>query len=307
VIILAVCLGKKDDINPGPGPNPPAPPFDVNPYKVVSDSITNDGSKITGMMQVNGNSASALSTSQDTPLKVKAQPESIPKGDNNKLFDLVSFEFGQSDYKTAYINLVGQTNGGRYSPDSKYVGKVSDSPLMRLSMSGLTVFDDPFGFEYANPTDPADVILHTNQSSVLLMDKYLQLDLQLPSRRIYGLGARTSQFALGEGTWTMWSRSRNGSVYDDGTGAKQGGGVHPFALIQSSVPGEFFGVFFRNTNAMSPVITYTGDSTSTLSVITTGGNLEIYLMFKGSAQQIISQYQKIIGLPALPPFWALGF
>jgi alpha-glucosidase (family GH31 glycosyl hydrolase) len=66
-------------------------------------------------------------------------------------------------------------------------------------------------------------------------------------------------------------------------------------------------VFFRNTNAMSPVITYTGDSTSTLSVITTGGNLEIYLMFKGSAQQIISQYQKIIGLPALPPFWALGF
>jgi len=63
--------------------------------------------------------------------------------------------------------------------------------------------------------------------------------------------------------------------------------VHPFALVQTSVPGEFFGIYFRNTNAMSPVIRYTGDKTSTLSYITTGGDIEIYLMFKGSPKQII--------------------
>ena len=84
-------------------------------------------------------------------------------------------------------------------------------------------------------------------------------------------------------------------------------GVHPFALIESSQKGEFFGIYFRNTNAMSPVITYTGDSTSTLSYITTGGQIEIYLMMRGTPKQIIKQYQNIVGLPLLPPMWALGW
>jgi alpha-glucosidase (family GH31 glycosyl hydrolase) len=44
-----------------------------------------------------------------------------------------------------------------------------------------------------------------------------------------------------------------------------------------------------------------------LSYISTGGTIEIYFMFKGSAKEIIKQYQNIVGLPALPPFWALGW
>ena len=67
------------------------------------------------------------------------------------------------------------------------------------------------------------------------------------------------------------------------------------------------GVYFRNTNAMSPVLKFTGDSTSTLSFISIGGDIEIYFMFKGTPKQIIKQYQNIIGLPSLPPFWALGW
>jgi hypothetical protein len=52
-----------------------------------------------------------------------------------------------------------------------------------------------------------------------MLDKYLQIDLQLPTRNIYGLGERTREFNLGEGTWTMWA---NGEAheYDDGTGGK---------------------------------------------------------------------------------------
>jgi len=62
------------------------------------------------------------------------------------------------------------------------------------------------------------------------MDKYLQMDINLPSRRIYGLGERTTNFSLGEGTWTMWaSGQQNGP--DDGTGGKQSAGVHPFVLV----------------------------------------------------------------------------
>lgn len=44
-----------------------------------------------------------------------------------------------------------------------------------------------------------------------------------------------------------------------------------------------------------------------MSYITTGGNLDINFFMRGSAKEIISEYQKFIGLPKLPPFWAMGF
>ena len=66
--------------------------------------------------------------------------------------------------------------------------------------------------------------------------KYMQIDLQLPTNKVYGLGERTHEFELGEGAWTMWSTGRH-TEYDDGTGGKQSSGVHPFALVQSSIKG----------------------------------------------------------------------
>lgn len=43
------------------------------------------------------------------------------------------------------------------------------------------------------------------------------------------------------------------------------------------------------------------------SYITTGGQIEVYFFFKGTAKQIISQYQQMIGKAQMPPFWALGW
>lgn len=33
----------------------------------------------------------------------------------------------------------------------------------------------------------------------------------------------------------------------------------------------------------------------------------MYFFWKGTAKQIISQYQNFVGKPKLPPFWALGW
>jgi alpha-glucosidase (family GH31 glycosyl hydrolase) len=43
-----------------------------------------------------------------------------------------------------------------------------------------------------------------------------------------------------------------------------------------------------------------------LSYITTGGNLDINFFMRGSDKEIISEYQKFIVLPKLPPFWSMG-
>lgn len=65
-------------------------------------------------------------------------------------------------------------------------------------------------------------------------------------------------------------------------------------------------MYFRSTNAQSPVL-QTNGTQRILSYITTGGNLDINFFFRGSAKDVIASYQKFIGLPSLPPFWALGW
>ena len=99
-----------------------------------------------------------------------------------------------------------------------------------------------------DPNNFTNVLLTTERSTLIMYDKYMQLDIQLPSRRLYGFGERTREFALGEGTWTMWANGQQ-TPYDDGSGGKQTYGVHPFVLVQTAVPGEFMGIYFRNANA----------------------------------------------------------
>ena len=73
--------------------------------------------------------------------------------------------------------------------------------------------------------------------------------MKLPSQRIYGFGERVRDFQLEEGAWTMWASGGNFSTIDDGRGRSSGFGVHPFILVQTKTPGDFIGVFFRNSNA----------------------------------------------------------
>jgi hypothetical protein len=58
-------------------------------------------------------------------------------------------------------------------------------------------------------------------------------------------------------------------------------------MIQGKNKGDYFGMFFRNSNAQSPLLRFNDDGTSTLSYITTGGQIEIFFFLHGSAKTII--------------------
>ena len=70
---------------------------------------------------------------------------------------------------------------------------------------------------------------------------------------------------------------------------------------------DYFGMFFRNSNAQSPVISYRSDGKAVLSYITIGGQIEVYFFLHGTAKQVIQEYQNTFGKPLLPPFWSLGW
>lgn len=130
--------------------------------------------------------------------------------------------------------------------------------------------------------------------------------MKLPTQQIFGFGERNREFRLDQGAWTMWANGQE-TPYDDGSGGKQVYGVHPFCLVKAKTPNRFFGIFFRSSNAQAPVITHNDDGTSILSYITTGGNLDINFFLKGTAKEVIADYQNFIGLPALPPLWSMGW
>ena len=137
------------------------------------------------------------------------------------------------------------------------------------------------------------------------------MDFLLPgSVKQYGLGERQQRvFELNEGAWGMYASGHNGMESpDEGVGRGGEFGVHPFILVQTGDSKEYVGMFFRTSAPMVPITRRTDDGKSTiLSFIALGGELEVYFFIHGSARQVIADYQKLIGKPQLPPYWALGW
>ena len=96
-------------------------------------------------------------------------------------------------------------------------------------MAGFEINYQPFSFTFKDPVRPDQIYVTTKESTLAFMDKYIQMDFQLASQRIFGFGERVHEFQLNEGTWTMWAADYN--EYDDGTGRKGTYGVHPFILV----------------------------------------------------------------------------
>jgi alpha-glucosidase (family GH31 glycosyl hydrolase) len=171
-------------------------------------------------------------------------------------------------------------------------------------MANFQYKESPFSFSFAS-TRTGEMLIDSVGQTFVFQDKFIQVDMKVPTAHIYGFGERARGFELGRGAWTMWSQGAD-AEYDDGTGGKQLAGMHPFCLIKASASDEFFGIFFRSTNAQAPIVTYRDDY-NLLSYVTTGGNLDINFFGRGTAKEVIANYQKFIGTPTLPPFWALGW
>lgn len=141
------------------------------------------------------------------PDQIKANPRLVPAGPNNQVIANVSYEFGQSDFKTAYLRL-DDANQMRYVVPEQAVNRPMNQWSLNLEMVGFKMYKDPFGFEFRSFRDPDHAIVSARNTTFIMMDKYIQLDLKLPSRRIYGLGERMREFTLQEGTWTMWATNQ---------------------------------------------------------------------------------------------------
>jgi len=340
VVIVVVATGKKDENPPGPGPGPtpphpppPTPPvIGFNPYYVDENSTDKSNGEQTGRLLYNSSVASEgheawahrtrLSllgqdpSAQDTLFFKGEAPQDGDKrvgvdshavaqaiGPNNEYVKKVRYTFAQADYKRTVLSL-GDDEHERFDIPEELVPKQQAGAQFRLEMASFKYKDAPFSFSFAS-TRTGETLIDSAGQTFVFQEKFIQVDMQVPSAYIYGFGERETSFQLGRGAWTMWSQGEH-AEYDDGRGGAQLAGMHPFCLIKANQSDEFFGIFFRSSNAQAPIISYVQDS-HILSYVTTGGNLDINFFFRGSAKEVIAAYQQFIGLPQLPPFWALGW
>ncbi|MBW0538014.1 hypothetical protein O181_077729, partial [Austropuccinia psidii MF-1] len=172
---------------------------------------------------------------------------------------------------------------------------------LTFSSSKLTFSfeESPFSFTILRSNN-LEILFSTKFNPIIYKKNHIQIKTILPSNpNIFGLGQTIGPFRLntnGNGTIrTLWARDAYGTPIGSNTY-----GSHPIYLDHR--PNATHGVFLLNSNGMD--ITLKDHS---LQYDILGGILDFYFLAGPSPIQVAQQYASIAGLPAMIPYWSLGF
>ncbi|KAI6059689.1 Maltase-glucoamylase, intestinal-like isoform X1 [Aix galericulata] len=242
--------------------------------------------------------------------KTEGQLQSTPQGFQVLLNRLSAPSLFGNDIDTVLLT-------GEYQTQNRFHFKITDPknnrfevphehvvPFTGSAASDLKyrvdVEDNPFSIRVTRVSN-GKVLFNTSIGPLVYADQFLQLSTKLPSGNIYGVGEHVHkqfQHDVNWKTWPMFSRDSAPSGNMDNLY-----GVQTFFLCLEDTSGASFGVFLMNSNAMefalqpAPAVTYR----------TIGGILDFYVFLGDTPEQVVQEYVKLVGLPALPSYWALGF
>uniref|UniRef100_A0AAV2LKQ6 Uncharacterized protein n=1 Tax=Knipowitschia caucasica TaxID=637954 RepID=A0AAV2LKQ6_KNICA len=161
----------------------------------------------------------------------------------------------------------------------------------------LELTKEPFGV-VVRRASTGTLLLNSSVAPLFFADQFLQMSSSLPSGHIYGLGEHRDAFQhnIQWNTLTMWARDvppmEKTNLY----------GVHPFYLGLEE-GGLAHGFFLLNSNAMDVVL----QPAPAVTWRTIGGVLDFYLFLGPEPASVVQQYLEVVGRPAMPAYWALGF
>jgi alpha-glucosidase (family GH31 glycosyl hydrolase) len=102
--------------------------------------------------------------------------------------------------------------------------------------------------------------------------------------------------------YTLYARDRGGTPRHSAKGGDGLYGSHPFLMQVSPETGLASGMLLLNSNAMDVLL---AQDTATFRTI--GGIIDLYIFMGPTPADVLGQLTSMIGKPALPPYWALGF
>lgn len=191
-------------------------------------------------------------------------------------------------------------NKARHEPELPKINRQPDDSLGGPSDFAIK-FDKSSGHLSIVRRSNGAKLFETDLRKLIFADKFIQLNSKLNSMYVYGLGEHLDTFlklADRYKTFSFWAMDR--LPLPDG---RRSYGSFPFYINLDSGTKQAHGVYLRNSNAMDIVLQ--ADQSITFRPI--GGVLEFYLFAGPTANDVIKQYQNLVGLPDLPPRWSLGF
>eukprot|EP00884_Botryococcus_braunii_P005570 jgi/Botrbrau1/15013/Bobra.0018s0111.1 len=135
----------------------------------------------------------------------------------------------------------------------------------------------------------------------IFKEQYLEFTTSVPpDSDLYGLGERTASAGLrlprdGRPV-ALWARDFASAHPDENLY-----GSHP-VLLEIRPDGRSQGLLLLSSNAMDAVL---GPSSVSFRVV--GGVLDLFIFVGPSPAAVMEQLTRVVGRPALPPLWALGF
>ncbi|RHY32514.1 hypothetical protein DYB32_002497 [Aphanomyces invadans] len=143
---------------------------------------------------------------------------------------------------------------------------------------------------------------------LVISNQFLELSTRvLTTPKLFGLGEHVGRLvnpARGD-HYTLWTRDRlaNAGNAHTAAGGDNEYGVHPFYIrVEDTNPTLAHGVFLLNSNAMEVVA-----SPTAITFRTVGGILDLFVFLGPSPRDVVAQYTALVGRPAMPPYWALGY
>ena len=189
------------------------------------------------------------------------------------------------------------------SPRWEVPGIVQDTEATTSnnSLYAVTVVNDPFKITVSRKSNN-DIIWES--LPLLYADQYLEWGtVTVVNPYISGLGERISPLRLDNDKTYMLMATDQGSPLD----GEPLYGHHPFYLEnRAQLSSGAHGVFLLNSNAMDVELKAV-EEPSTVTFKTTGGIIDMFLFLGPSPHDVATQYHQVIGKPAMPPYWSLGF
>jgi lysosomal alpha-glucosidase len=143
-------------------------------------------------------------------------------------------------------------------------------------------------------------IFSTELSQLIYSDQFLQLKSTLSSNNIYGIGEHKAPL-LKSTAWKKYTLFNHDRPKPAETWPLYGS--HPFHLNVEDSEGLSNGILLFNSNAMD-IITQPQPAITWKPI---GGILDFFIFLGPKPQDVIREYVSLIGKPALPPFWSLGY
>ncbi|XP_062955067.1 sucrase-isomaltase, intestinal [Cynocephalus volans] len=235
----------------------------------------------------------ATNTGLEAKLSRIASPSLFGNDINSVLFT------SQSQTPNRFRFKITDPNNRRYEVPHQFVEEFT-GPASSDTLYSVEVTENPFSIKVIRKSN-SRVLFDTSIGPLVYSDQYLQISTRLPSEYMYGLGEHVHKRFHHDLFWKTWPIFTRDQIPGDSNDNLYG--HQTFFMCIEDTSGKSFGVFLMNSNAMeifiqpTPIVTYR----------TTGGILDFYIFLGDTPEQVVQQYQQLIGLPAMPAYWSLGF